>query len=410
MPLQLGQASGAAPNVVSFRPMLAHVSLCWTGATRGDDASDLKLETANRRPYNCLMPHTVQTLAEFTAARLIGDGEVLVNKVAGIAQAQPGDLIFAQDERDMVDALASRASAIIAGEFAVATGPATATRTATESASASASAAPAGKPLLISSNPRLAFARAGVLLHPPKTYPAGVHPTAVVHASAQVAATAAVDAHAVIEAGAVIGERAHIGANCSVGEGVVIGDDCDLYPCVVIYAGTTLGRRVIVHAGAALGSDGFGFVRDESYGRYQKFPQIGTLEIGDYVEIGANCTIDRGALDKTVIGPGTKLDNLVHIGHNDLVGANVVIAAQTGISGSVQIGDGSVIGGQVGIGDHVKIEAGTILGSQSGVLPNKVLRGRGVLHWGTPARPLQQCLKELAVLARLTRGKGSRRS
>ena len=257
--------------------------------------------------------------------------------------------------------------------------------------------------LLISANPRLAFCRAGALLHPPKTYTAGVHPTAVVHPSARIAASAAVDAHAVVESGAIIGERAHIGASCSIGQEVVIGDDCDLYPCVVIYQGTTLGKRVIVHAGAVLGSDGFGFVRDETYGRYHKFPQIGELVIGDYVEIGANCTIDRGALDKTVIGPGTKLDNLVHIGHNDIVGANVVIAAQVGVSGSSEIGDGCVIGGQVGIGDHAKIEEGTLLGGQAGVLPHKVLRGKGKLYWGTPAQPLRDYLKELAAIARLTR-------
>src|SRR5581483_306896 len=110
-------------------------------------------------------------------------------------------------------------------------------------------------------------------------------------------------------------------------------EDCDLFPGVVIYPGSTLGRRVVVHAGSVLGSDGFGFVRDDEHGRYQKFPQVGELVIGDYVEIGANCTIDRGALDQTVIGRGTKLDNLVHIGHNDIVGSNVVIAAQTGVSG-----------------------------------------------------------------------------
>ncbi len=211
---------------------------------------------------------------------------------------------------------------------------------------------------MLSANPRLAFCRAGALLHPSKTYKPGVHPTAVVDPSAKVASSATVDAHAVIESGAIIGDRAHIGAGCSIGQGVIVGDDCDLYPCVVIYQGTTLGKRVIVHAGAVLGSDGFGFVRDERYGRYHKFPQVGELVIGDYVEIGANCTIDRGALDKTVIGPGTKLDNLVHIGHNDIVGANVVIAAQVGVSGSSEIGDGCVIGGQVGIGDHATIEAG----------------------------------------------------
>jgi UDP-3-O-[3-hydroxymyristoyl] glucosamine N-acyltransferase len=328
------------------------------------------------------MPHTLQELAEFTAARLVGDGNLEVAKVASIVKAQPGDVVFVQAAKDLEQALASRASALIAGDFAEEAG---------------------GKPLLITDNPRLAFCRAGALLHARKAYPPGVHPTAVVHPSAAIAETAAIDAHVVIEADAVVGNRAHIGASCSVGEGVVIGDDCDLYPCVVIYSGTTLGRRVIVHAGAVLGSDGFGYVRDEKYGRYHKFPQIGELVIGDYVEIGANCTIDRGALDKTVIGAGTKLDNLVHIGHNDIIGANVVIAAQTGISGSSEIGDDCVLGGQVGVGDHAKLENGTMLGGQAGILPHKVLRGRGKLYWGTPARPVRQYFKELCSLGRLAR-------
>jgi UDP-3-O-[3-hydroxymyristoyl] glucosamine N-acyltransferase len=332
------------------------------------------------------MPQTLQALAKFISARLIGDGSIAVTKVASIAQAQPGDLVFVQQKNDLAEALASPASAVIAGEFA-------------------AAASTASKPLLIAAQPRLAFASAGALLHPPKTYTAGVHPTAVVHLSAKIASTAAVEAHAVIDANAIIGARARIGAGCTIGEGVVIGDDCDLYPRVVIYAGTTLGRRVIVHAGAVLGSDGFGFVRDEVNGRYQKFPQIGELIIGDYVEIGANCAIDRGALDKTIIGAGTKLDNLVHIGHNDIVGANVVIAAQTGVSGSSEIGDGCVIGGQVGIGDHVTIEAGTMLGGQCGILPHKNFRGKGMLFFGTPARPVRKYFKELATLSRLSRKK-----
>ena len=157
----------------------------------------------------------------------------------------------------------------------------------------------------------------------------------------------------------------------------MIGEDCEIYPRVVIYPGTTLGRRVIVHAGAVLGSDGFGYVRDEKYGRHVKFPQIGKLIIGDYVEIGANVTIDRGALDETVIGAGTKLDNLVHIGHNCTIGANVVMAAQVGLSGTVSVGDDSMLGGQVGIGDHAEIEAGSILGGQAGILPHKKFRGKG---------------------------------
>src|SRR5271167_3797009 len=330
------------------------------------------------------MPQTLQTLAEFTASRLIGDGSIEVAGVASIAQARPGDLTFVQEAQHLAQAMASEASVVIAGEFA---------------------ASCAGrKPLLIAAHPRLAFATAAALLHPPRTYAIGVHETAVVHFTAKLAVPVTIDPGAVIEANAVIGERTHIGAGCYVGEGVVIGDDCDLYPRVVIYPGTTLGRRVIVHAGAVLGSDGFGFVRDEVYGRYQKFPQIGGLEIGDYVEIGANCTIDRGALEKTVIGAGTKLDNLVHIGHNTTVGANVVVAAQTGVSGSVAIGDEAVIGGQVGLGDHATIEPGVILGSGSGVLSHKTVRGKGVVFWGRPARPLREYLKGLAVLARLAKG------
>jgi UDP-3-O-[3-hydroxymyristoyl] glucosamine N-acyltransferase len=329
------------------------------------------------------MPHTLEEVAKFADARLIGDGSVQVLKVASLAQAQAGDLVFVQDPKVLAPALASRASAVIVGEFA--------------------SSAEGEKPLLIAKNPRLAFCRAGEMLHPAKNYAPGVHPTAVVDRSAKVAPSAAIDACAVIEANVVIGERAHIGAGSCIGEAVVIGEDCDLYPRVVIYQGTTLGRRVIVHAGAVLGSDGFGYVRDESYGRYHKFPQIGKLIIGDYVEIGANTTVDRGALDKTVIGAGTKLDNLVHIGHNDIIGENVVIAAQTGISGSTEIGDGCIIGGQVGLGDHVKIEAGVVLGSGSGVLSNKIVRGKGEVFWGTPAKPLREYLKELATLSRLTR-------
>jgi UDP-3-O-[3-hydroxymyristoyl] glucosamine N-acyltransferase len=152
-----------------------------------------------------------------------------------------------------------------------------------------------------------------------------------------------------------------------------------------------------------LGSDGFGFVRDQATGRYEKFPQVGWLEIGDDVEIGANATIDRGALGATVIADGTKFDNLVHIGHNVQVGRNVVMAAQTGIAGSSTVEDNVMMGGHTGIGDHVHIGEGVMLGGQSGVPTGKVLRGKGIAFWGTPARPLRQYLKELAILARLAK-------
>ena len=199
----------------------------------------------------------------------------------------------------------------------------------------------------------------------------------------------------------VIGDRTRIGAGTVIGPDVRIGNECNIAPNVTIYRGVRLGNRVVVHSGAVLGSDGFGYVRDPATGRYEKFPQIGGLDIGDDVEIGANTTVDRGALDLSVIGRGTKLDNLVHVGHNGRIGEDVVIAAQTGFSGSVTVEDGAIIGGQVGIGDHARIEKGVVLGSQCGVLPKKAVSGPGVVFWGTPARPLRQYLRELAVLARL---------
>jgi UDP-3-O-[3-hydroxymyristoyl] glucosamine N-acyltransferase len=193
---------------------------------------------------------------------------------------------------------------------------------------------------------------------------------------------------------------------------VRIGEFCRIYPRAVIYPGTALGNWVTVHAGAVLGADGFGYVRDEKTGAYTQFPQQGTLLIEDDVEIGANSTIDRGALRETRIGRGTKIDNLVHIGHNCEIGENVILVALTGISGSCTVGNGAVIAGQVGIGDHAHIGPGVILGGQAGVfsgskVTNEGLRPGTVLY-GTPARPLRQVLREQAALARLA--KASRRS
>jgi UDP-3-O-[3-hydroxymyristoyl] glucosamine N-acyltransferase len=171
----------------------------------------------------------------------------------------------------------------------------------------------------------------------------------------------------------------------------------------VIYPGSELGNNVIVHAGAVLGSDGFGYVRDAVSGKYLQFPQQGRLIIEDDVEIGANTTIDRGALEETRIERGVKIDNLVHLGHNVRVGHDVVIAAQTGVSGSSSIGAHAIVGGQVGIGDHAHVGEDVILGSGSGILTHKQVKGPGIVFWGRPARPLRQYLKELAALARLAR-------
>jgi len=174
----------------------------------------------------------------------------------------------------------------------------------------------------------------------------------------------------------------------------------------------TLGDRVVVHAGAVLGADGFGYVRDNATGAYTQFPQQGTLLIEDDVEIGANSTIDRGALKETRIRRGTKIDNLVHIGHNCDIGEDVIVVALTGISGSCTVGKAAVIAGQVGIGDHAHIGPGVILGGQAGVLSGKTVTNEGLkpgtVLWGTPARPLMQVLRELAILGRLAKGERKR--
>ncbi len=209
-----------------------------------------------------------------------------------------------------------------------------------------------------------------------------------------------IDPRAVIGEGVLIGNGTRVGPGVVIAPGVTIGRSCEILANATIYAGTSLGDRVIVQAGAVLGSTGFGYVRNQETGEYVRFPQQGTLEIEDDVEIGANTTIDRGALGQTRIGRGTKIDNLVHIAHNCLIGKDVVIAAQTGISGSTVVGDGAVIGGQVGIGDHATISEGVILGSGSGVLSGKKLRGAGQIFWGIPAQPLKNYLRNLARMRR----------
>lgn len=322
----------------------------------------------------------LKELAERLGARIIGDGGVKATGVASVAAASEGDVVFAEDEEKLAAALESKAAAVIAGDFAA--------------------KVQTSKAVLIVANPRLAFARAAFFLRGNVAHSAGIHPSAVMDGSAKVGAGVAVGANAVIGL-AVMGERTSIGAGCVIGDGVELGDDCEIYPNVTIYPGSRLGDRVIVHAGAVLGSDGFGYVRDPRSGHHEKFPQIGKLEIGDDVEIGANTTIDRGALETTRIGRGTKIDNLVHIGHNCQFGEDVIIAAQAGFSGSITIENHVVIGGQVGVGEHARVQEGVLLGGQAGVLPKKILRGKGVAFWGTPAKPLREYLRSLASLARL---------
>ncbi len=333
------------------------------------------------------MKRSLQQIAEAVAARLSGDGSIQVSGVASIASACGEDAVFVEDRKHLSSALESGAGAVIAGEFALADSSA--------------------KPFLFSDHPKLTFARVARFLsdHDHDSRKGSVHRTAVVHASARLALGVALGEHAIVAENVEVGENTSIGAGCVLAAGVKIGSGCHIYPNVTIYSGTVLGDRVIVHAGAVLGSDGFGYVRDRKTGRYEKFPQVGRLVIEDDVEIGANSTIDRGALDETHIRRGTKIDNLVHIGHNCQIGEDVVIAAQTGLSGSIVIQNNVVLGGQVGIGEHARIEEGVMLGGQGGVLPNKVLRGKGVAFWGTPAQPVRGYLKQLAALARLVKGK-----
>jgi UDP-3-O-[3-hydroxymyristoyl] glucosamine N-acyltransferase len=255
-----------------------------------------------------------------------------------------------------------------------------------------------GKTLLRAASPKAAFARAAAILAPAVTIAEGIHPTACVSATAQVGAGAAIGPYAVVEEQARIGAGTQIGAHCVIGRNSWVGESCRLHPRVTLYPGVRLGDRVEIHSGAVLGSDGFGYAFDGE--RYWKFPQIGLLEIGDDVEIGANTTIDRGSLDDTRIARGVKIDNLVQVAHNVQVGEHTVIAAQTGVSGSSVIGHHVVIGGQVGIADHCRLEDGAIAGAQAGIPTGKTIRA-GEPVWGTPARPLSRFKEQYAWFARL---------
>jgi UDP-3-O-[3-hydroxymyristoyl] glucosamine N-acyltransferase len=329
------------------------------------------------------MKQILRDLAENLGCRLLGDGSVTVSSVSSLQSATGESLVFVEDTKHLDAALKSSAAAVIAGQFA------------------SASDA-ARKPILISTQPRLTFARAAQLLRDSDNNRA-THPEAIVSASARIGTNVAIGPRAILGEHVSIGDETTIGAGSVVGDHATIGTHCRIDANVTIYPCATLGDRVVVQAGAVLGSEGFGYVRDSTTGRYEQFPQIGRLVIEDDVEIGANSTIDRGALDETRIRRGTKIDNLVHVGHNVQIGEDVVIAAQTGLSGSAIVEANVIIGGQVGIADHVRIEAGAILGAQSGIPTKKVIRGKGVVFWGTPARPIREYLKELAFLSRAAR-------
>jgi UDP-3-O-[3-hydroxymyristoyl] glucosamine N-acyltransferase len=248
-----------------------------------------------------------------------------------------------------------------------------------------------GKTVLRSSQPKAAFAQAAELLLGRAPIASGVHPTAIVAPLARVAPEVGIGPYAVIGEDAHVGAGTQIGAHSVIGAGCWIGENCRIHPRVTLYGGVRLGNRVEIHSGAVIGADGFGYALGE--GKHRKFPQVGIVEIGDDVEIGANTTIDRGSLDDTRIAEGAKLDNLVHVGHNCQIGAHSVIAAQAGLSGSCVFGKGVVVGGQAGFGERCKLEDGAVIGGQSGVLGGKTIRS-GETVWGTPARSLVK-FKEL---------------
>jgi UDP-3-O-[3-hydroxymyristoyl] glucosamine N-acyltransferase len=287
--------------------------------------------------------------------------DVDLTEVSNIEDAGAGSVVFATDKDTLTKALESKAGTILA------------------SSSLEDAELPLDPRVLWVGDARYAFAVVGYRLRG-RGFETGIHPSAVVGKDVSVGVGTRVGPGAVLE------------------DGVIVGCDCNLMARVVVHAGTTLGNRVVVQAGAVLGSTGFGYARNSDTGEYLIFPQQGKLVVEDDVEIGANTTIDRGALGETRIGRGTKIDNLVHIGHNCMIGKNVVIAAQTGISGSSTVEDGAILGGQVGIGEHATVGAGVILGGGAGVLSGKKMRGPGEVFWGRPARPLKEYLRDLARL------------
>ena len=251
---------------------------------------------------------------------------------------------------------------------------------------------------IVSERPKLDFSRAARLLHPRPAGRGARDPSAVVSPEAVIGRQVDLGPHAVVGAGARVGDRCILQAGVVVGEHCRIGSDSILHPRVVLYPGTELGCRVTLHAGVVLGADGFGYVFDGT--SQVKFPQAGGIVIEDDVEIGANTTVDRGSLGMTRIGRGSKIDNLVQIAHNTRIGSAVIIASQTGISGSAVIEDQVVIAGQAGFGEHIRVKKGAVIGGQAGVLPGKILPGNQV-YWGTPARPLREFKRILALLPRL---------
>jgi UDP-3-O-[3-hydroxymyristoyl] glucosamine N-acyltransferase len=315
-------------------------------------------------------------LAVRIGARVVGDGDAVVSGIAPIEEAGPGQVTFLANPKYLRFARESNAAAIIARE--VVSGGRT--------------------NFLLADNPYFAFACAVEAFHPTGRLAPGVSDRAAVDPSARVGKGVTVSPFVSVGEGAEIGDNTVLFPGVSVGKGVIIGADCLIYPNVVIYHGTRVGSRVILHAGCVIGSDGFGFAPTPE--GYRKIPQVGTVEIEDDVEIGANTTIDRATLGVTRVCRGTKLDNLVQVAHNVVIGSGTVIAAQAGISGSTRIGSRVMIGGQAGLAGHLEVEDGIMLGAKCGV-PDSLRASESRVWSGIPAMPHPTWLRMASLLPKL---------
>jgi UDP-3-O-[3-hydroxymyristoyl] glucosamine N-acyltransferase len=324
---------------------------------------------------------TGQEIATLVGGEVSGDPGVRILKVSKIEEAGEGDLTFLSNPRYEKHVATTRASAILVAKgFNV-----------------ELHAKP-GLTFIRVPDPYVAFLQILKKLTPQADpFLPGIHPTAVVDPSATVASGAALGAHVVVGRGARIGANSRIGPCCVIGDGAAIGDECQLFPNVTVYHDCQVGHRVIIHGGTVIGSDGFGFAPKPD-GTYEKIPQMGIVVVEDDVELGANCTIDRATMGQTVIKQGAKLDNLVHIAHNVIVGENTVIAAQTGVSGSTKIGKNVMLAGQVGIVGHIEIADRSIVMAQSGISKSTQA---GKTYFGFPAKEHVRALKIEAVIRSL---------
>jgi UDP-3-O-[3-hydroxymyristoyl] glucosamine N-acyltransferase len=318
---------------------------------------------------------TLQQLAEWVQGEVIGDGAISVANARALADAEAGDITLAADDKHLLQFHHHPATAAIASIRAV----------------------PIGKPLIRVADPLMAFARIFQRMHGAAgPVDSGIHPTASIHPSARLGTEVVVEAFVVVGRNSVIGRASHLRAGAVVGANCRLGEAVRLHPHVVLYDNTVIGNRVIIHANSVVGADGFGYRRQD--GRHEKIPQLGDVEIGDDVEIGACSTIDRGTFGPTRIGAGTKIDNLVQIGHNCRIGQHNLFVSQSGIAGSSNTGDGVVVAGQAGIVDHVQIGAGAIVGAQAGVTKD-VPENQAVL--GSPATPMREQKRILMTLEQL---------